>query len=158
MTVCVCFVPFCCWYFSLEEWGFCSLSTPHLLPLLPHRLTRPRKKALFHLILSSGHWDLWFFQIIIFSQVERLSKQAERRPKHPFLVQFLGSLSSLTLKPWRCVTERTSDSCSQILLTVPFTPLFTLKRGNQWLCLLPLIVNGSLILGTAVPWNSYQGN
>lgn len=85
----------CSFLLGLQPWGMRILQFTRSPSVPPD----PRKKTWFHLILSSNHL------MIIFSQVGRLPKQAERGHKHPFPstipLPFVGT--DLATKPWRYV-------------------------------------------------------
>ena len=110
---------------------------------------QPQEETLFQVTLSSGHWSTLVFPDN-FSQVTKLtSKQRQDTP-----LSWCHYLARSW--PWLChefagvSPEETSSSRSWIRLTAPSTILWTLKRGDHWLQLWPLMVNESLILGAAV--------
>lgn len=142
-----------CFLLVFQPWGI------RISQLSSSRSSQPQEETLFHLTLSSGHWSALVFPDN-FSPVRRLTKQTWTGHTLPFLVPFLGALLTLTL-PWvseAVSPQKTSSSRSWIQLIAPFAILWTLKRGDHWLQLLPLMVNESLILGAAVFWNNSQGS
>lgn len=121
-------------------------STVILFPFLP---TPGRNSVSFNLVLRPRKY--FGFSRLIF--LKWRNSQAETGHTHPFPGAIpWRALDPVTL-PWVSAgvpPEETASSHSWIQLIAPSTVLWTLKRGDHWLQLLPLMVNESLILGAAV--------